>query len=334
MDDAETDVSLDNTPSLVVEGLKCPVCWDYFEKPHTLGCGHTFCLRCLQNLARITRSSKTRTPLDRLRMCCPACRKRTLVRPILKRRASLNYAMKQIISDWQESPLSSGQLVSMTLRSIGSQTETENFQIVDKGPQNVINDLNKNEESEHHDDDGDDGNETKEDISEPEVQEVTLFSLNCHSKSEIKIVENSTDADVNADDILSNEADDQTGVSDDNQASSSDDESEQDIQIGPMFARLVDDDERLGFRRRLRRFTVTSVSGVLAMLFLEISAIYNRIRYSRSRLILTLFWFCYGGVVVYMSRAFLPWMTFYTVIYFIIIYVEVSQGHILRQEII
>ncbi|KAL4219051.1 hypothetical protein ACF0H5_021634 [Mactra antiquata] len=84
----------------------------------------------------------------------------------------------------------------MALRSIGSQTETENFQTEDKGPQNVINDLNKTEESEHYADNSYDENETTEDISNPEVQEVTLFRLNCHN---------------------------------DNQASSSDDESEQDI---------------------------------------------------------------------------------------------------------
>uniref|UniRef100_A0A3P9LVE2 Si:ch211-1n9.6 n=1 Tax=Oryzias latipes TaxID=8090 RepID=A0A3P9LVE2_ORYLA len=32
------------------DGLKCPVCQDFFTEPVTLECGHDFCLTCIQEV--------------------------------------------------------------------------------------------------------------------------------------------------------------------------------------------------------------------------------------------------------------------------------------------
>lgn len=76
--------------------------------------------------------------------------------------------------------------------------------------------------------------------------------------------------------------------------------------------------------RRLRRFDVGSITNVLRLFFVEMCNVFVAIRSSRSRSILTALWFMYGAVIVGFSRAFLPWMAFYTVLYFIIIYAEYS----------
>uniref|UniRef100_K1QTI4 RING-type domain-containing protein n=1 Tax=Magallana gigas TaxID=29159 RepID=K1QTI4_MAGGI len=35
------------SPTEVIKALKCGVCWGYFNKPHTLKCGHSFCMSFL-----------------------------------------------------------------------------------------------------------------------------------------------------------------------------------------------------------------------------------------------------------------------------------------------
>lgn len=207
-----------------------------------------------------------------------------------------------------------GQIYSITLRSVGSQTETG---------QNGVPESSTVEDSSKL------SNTQQDDISESDEHEVVMFRFDNKCKSKEIIKQSLTD--INMDENLTEEANDNNGLTDDNHASSSSEESELDMQIGPMFAQIVnDEDEEIRQRRRIGLLGLTSVSSVLALLFLELSVVYHGIRQSRSRTILTLFWFFYGGIIVYMSRAFLPWMMFYTVIYFIIIYVEVSPGHQFR----
>ena len=40
-------------PQALIQGLKCPVCWEYFRSPHTLQCGHTFCLRSVESRGHV-----------------------------------------------------------------------------------------------------------------------------------------------------------------------------------------------------------------------------------------------------------------------------------------
>ena len=47
--------------------LNCPICFDPFDQPKVLQCGHTFCLRCLEQLSRSQ---------DKY-VSCPECRERT-----------------------------------------------------------------------------------------------------------------------------------------------------------------------------------------------------------------------------------------------------------------
>ena len=49
------------------ERLKCLICFDPFDQPKVLQCGHTFCLRCLEQLSRSQ---------DKC-VSCPECRERT-----------------------------------------------------------------------------------------------------------------------------------------------------------------------------------------------------------------------------------------------------------------
>ena len=96
------------------------------------------------------------------------------------------------------------------------------------------------------------------------------------------------------------------------------------------------DAERFGLQvveeppiRTLRMFRQTALSfnavSALRMMFEEGRVLFNGIRNSRSRIALTFCWFLYGIAVVYISKAFLPWMCFYTIIYFVILYAELSQ---------
>ena len=62
--------------------------------------------RCLRTLARLARHSRDRTPIDRLRFRCPSCRKLNAARPIIRRRAAINYAIKELVDDWFQSPYS------------------------------------------------------------------------------------------------------------------------------------------------------------------------------------------------------------------------------------
>ena len=57
-------------PDSVVEELKCPVCFDYFEKPKYLLCNHVFCEACINKLPRHRREEKQVVQ-------CPICRKPT-----------------------------------------------------------------------------------------------------------------------------------------------------------------------------------------------------------------------------------------------------------------
>ncbi|XP_060608447.1 tripartite motif containing 13-like [Ruditapes philippinarum] len=317
-------------PHSLIHSLKCPVCWDYFVKPHTLLCGHTFCLRCLQNLARIVRAAKHRIPLDRLRFRCPSCRRLSLARPIIRRKAAINYAIREIMNEWFDSPYSSGSVNIIKLRSISCQTDQDQdsgeagnddaFHNIKVDLENLHLDDTSKESSEFHDDDS---------ISKTEYRNVLFHKI--LSKSNLE----KTPKLFEPIDPPTSSADENEGLTEDNTVTSSseEDDSEQELAIAPLFGnlRIIDaNDDVVNNRPRFTRFHATSVSGVLALLFAEINVIYHGIRSSRSRTVLTIFWFLYGGLIVYISRSFLPWMTFYTLIYFIIIYAEMSPAPLFR----
>lgn len=121
---------------------------------------------------------------------------------------------------------------------------------------------------------------------------------------------------------------DESGLSaDEIQVTSSSEEEESEQEIVPFLGDLqvINNNEEQPERLRFNRFQATTLVGVVSILFREWLIVWRGIRRSRSRAILTMFWMIYGGLVVCVSRGFLPWMAFYTVIYFLILYAEMSQ---------
>jgi hypothetical protein len=47
--------------------LECSVCYKVFTDPRNLPCGHTYCLKCLQDILKAAASQTTKLP-------CPTCR--------------------------------------------------------------------------------------------------------------------------------------------------------------------------------------------------------------------------------------------------------------------
>ena len=60
---ALTSTLLERTIS---EETKCSICFDQFQEPKMLPCQHTFCLKCLENVAKLN---------DCITVDCPLCRK-------------------------------------------------------------------------------------------------------------------------------------------------------------------------------------------------------------------------------------------------------------------
>ncbi|XP_052213547.1 uncharacterized protein LOC127831542 isoform X2 [Dreissena polymorpha] len=268
--------------------------------------------RCLQQLARLTRSSKTRMPLDRLRIRCPSCRKNALARPILRRRAPVNYAIKELVEEWFNSAYSSGSVDVITLRSVSTQTDTNE-------PDSSTGSWSSTTES------GsllDSFNESS--ISDTEFREVLFHRIDCRNTFKTAYKEHTDNDEPVATENAEHLATDDTPAT-------SSEESESENEIGALFGdiQVVNDNGPVP-RMRFTRFRIATLTSVLTILFAEMRYVFEAIRSSRSRTILTIFWFLYGVAIVCISQAFLPWMLFYTIIYFVIIYAELAPRIVLH----
>ena len=113
---------------------------------------------------------------------------------------------------------------------------------------------------------------------------------------------------------------DESSLSDDNNMSSDDESTD-----GERLNLQVIDDQPIRFSRMFWRSRTFSTATALRMLFEESRVLFVGIWQSRSRMALTFCWFLYGAVVIYISHSFWPWMLFYSMIYFAILYAEISQ---------
>jgi len=59
--------------------IECPICLDFFDDPRLLPCGHSCCLRCLEQLGKIADHSRRSAPScgrnENHELACPICRK-------------------------------------------------------------------------------------------------------------------------------------------------------------------------------------------------------------------------------------------------------------------
>lgn len=169
-------------------------------------------------------------------------------------------------------------------------------------------------------DEGEKGN-----ISQTEFRQILVHRIKSKSECAVstKTSKEPLDLSVGQHDGADGVGTDSTGA-DDNVVSSSSDDSQSEQEIGPLFENLVVINDNVENQRVVTRFEVRRLSSLLTLFFTHCAMTFRAIRHSRSRMILTLFWFLYGGIIVFISRAFLPWMSFYTIIYFVIIYAELQ----------
>ncbi|CAA91457.2 RING-type domain-containing protein [Caenorhabditis elegans] len=91
--------SLDEADVCVVdvETLRCAVCLNIFQGiPQTLTCGHSFCHRCIEEVAHSEVMNDTREP-NRNSFHCPICRKRVSMSKVIQ-----NYTLKNVLDSINE----------------------------------------------------------------------------------------------------------------------------------------------------------------------------------------------------------------------------------------
>lgn len=233
-------------------------------------------------------------------MRCPSCRKLTPARPFLRRKAAVNYALKEVVSQWFNSPLSTGTVRRVVLCSRPIQTENLLF---------------SNNETDHP---APENTATVEHIADEETREVLFHVCDkfMHDQAEEK---DAHELFVILDDAI-----------DENQMTSSSEE-ESDHEVIPLLGDLnvINMEDRVAAPPFLLSRLQLALRNTMAFVAGEFAMVIRGIRDSRSRLILTVFWFVYGGIVVCIASGFLPWMMFYTLIYFIILYAELSPQAIM-----
>jgi hypothetical protein len=72
--------------------LECSVCYQMFQDPRILPCGHTFCLKCLQDIVRAAASETDKT------LSCPTCRAAFQVSSQNLQELPKNFTVVQLIS--------------------------------------------------------------------------------------------------------------------------------------------------------------------------------------------------------------------------------------------
>lgn len=104
--------------------LKCSICLDYYCNPHTLKCGHSFCISCLGLLERNGREQNPGTSPNQIKLRCPTCRCPLSAKSIRKRKLTVNYTLQEFVENW----LSEQKTIrtrTVRVRSVASQSADE-----------------------------------------------------------------------------------------------------------------------------------------------------------------------------------------------------------------
>ena len=190
----------------------------------------------------------------------------------------------------------SGSVITISLRSVASQTKSSSDSTHDVTSTASEDDLNKG-------------------ISSDEFRQILFHKIPPKKQVPPK--------DIFGVKTTTSTAADDNSLSDDNNISSDDDSTD-----GERFNLQVINDQPIRLSRLFWRSRSFSVASTMRMMFEESRVLFVGIWQSRSRMALTLCWFLYGCVVLYISHSFWPWMLFYSMIYFAILYAEISQpGH-------
>ncbi|XP_071180079.1 E3 ubiquitin-protein ligase SH3RF2-like [Mytilus edulis] len=84
----------------IVNLLKCGICWEYYNLPTVLPCGHTFCLKCIQEIGKhkVNNVNTTKGGVD-LSIDCPNCRLKVPISDIqrMKNGVHVNYVLSSIV---------------------------------------------------------------------------------------------------------------------------------------------------------------------------------------------------------------------------------------------
>lgn len=81
---------MEDMESKLEEMLTCSVCWDIFNDPRQLPCGHSMCMTCLENL---------RDHSEDIPFRCPDCREFFGMIVGVQR----NYTLTNIVQDFRDS---------------------------------------------------------------------------------------------------------------------------------------------------------------------------------------------------------------------------------------
>ncbi|KHJ84532.1 zinc finger, C3HC4 type, partial [Oesophagostomum dentatum] len=74
---------------------ECPICYERFERPLQLSCGHSYCSKCVDTLRVLSPQSQFGGTNDEYEVGCPECRRVTKVPP---GGLPLNYRLQDLIA--------------------------------------------------------------------------------------------------------------------------------------------------------------------------------------------------------------------------------------------
>ncbi|XP_064606477.1 E3 ubiquitin-protein ligase TRIM4-like [Liolophura sinensis] len=88
-----------------VSVLKCIICWEFYVDPVVLACGHTFCFRCLFQMAMHAKQNNCRVPVHTIFIGCPNCRRPIYISAILSHKLTHNYPLASFLESLRQRQL-------------------------------------------------------------------------------------------------------------------------------------------------------------------------------------------------------------------------------------